>query len=87
MAKQLISGKKSQIPINALINKHFIIRVLENPKQNAVKNTKLKSANTISTLINDDALKMRLFQKVLQGKSFKYTFLIRNRLKIDFCSK
>lgn len=46
MAKQLISGKKSQILINAL--------------------------------------KMKLFYKVLQGKSFKYTFLIRNRLKIDF---
>ena len=73
--------------INALINKHFIIRVLENPKQNPVKNTKLKSANTISTLINDDALKMRLFDKVLNGKLYKYTFLIRNRLKIEFCSK
>lgn len=87
MVKQLISGKKSSVPINALINKHFIIRVLENPKQNPVKNTKLKSANTISTLINDDALKMRLFDKVLNGKLYKYTFLIRNRLKIEFCSK
>ena len=87
MAKQLISGRKSSVPINALINKHFIIRVLENPKQNPVKNTKLKSANTISTLINDDALKMRLFDKVLNGKLYKYTFLIRNRLKIEFCSK
>jgi len=87
MTQHLTAGKKSLYPTNAVINKNFIIRVLENPKQNSVKNTKLRTANTISVLINDDKLKMRLFDKVLNGKLDKYTFLIRNRLKIDFCSK
>lgn len=87
MGKRLIAGKKSRYPTNAIINKNFIIRVLENPKQNPVKNTKLRTANTISKLINDDKLKMKLFAKVLNGQADKYTFLIRNRLKIDFCSK
>ena len=87
MRKQLTAGKKSHYPTNAIINKNFIIRVLENPKTNPVKNTKLRTANTISKLLHDDKLKMRLFDKVLNGKDHKYTFLIRNRLKIDFCSK
>lgn len=87
MKRQLIAGKKSIYPTNAIINKNFLIRVLENPKQNSVKNTKLRTANTISPLINDDKLKMKLFEKVLNGELDKYTFLIRNRLKIVFCSK
>lgn len=87
MANQLITGKKSLFPTNAIINRNFIIRVLENPKSNSVKNTKLRTANTISKLINDEKLKMKLFDKVLNGKADKYTFLIRNRLRIDFCSK
>lgn len=57
MEKRLIAGKKSRYPTNAIINKNFIIRVLENPKTNPVKNTKLRTANTISKLINDDKLK------------------------------
>lgn len=87
MANQLITGKKSLFPTNAIINKNFIIRVLENPKSNPIKNTKLRTANTISKLINDEKLKMKLFEKVLNGQADKYTFLIRNRLRIDFCSK
>jgi cell fate regulator YaaT (PSP1 superfamily) len=87
MANQLITGKKSLFPTNAIINRNFIIRVLENPKSNPIKNTKLRTANTISKLINDERLKMKLFEKVLNGKEDKYTFLIRNRLRIDFCSK
>jgi hypothetical protein len=87
MESQLISGKKSLFPTNAIINRNFIIRVLENPKSNSVKNTKLRSANTISIMINDEKLKMKLFEKVLNGKADKYTFLIRSRLRIDFCSK
>jgi hypothetical protein len=87
MANQLITGKKSLFPTNAIINRNFIIRVLENPKSNSVKNTKLRTANTISKLINDEKLKMKLFDKVLNGKADKYTFLIRNRLRIDFYSK
>ena len=87
MVSQLTAGKKSLFPTNAIINRNFIIRVLENPKINSVKNTKLRTANTISMLINDEKLKMKLFEKVLNGKADKYTFLIRNRLRIDFCSK
>ncbi|MCL9806819.1 hypothetical protein NAT51_14890 [Flavobacterium amniphilum] len=87
MEQKLIAGKKSHYPTNAIINKNFIIRVLENPKENPVKNTKLRTANTISKMINDDKLKMKLFAKVLNGQKHTYTFLIRNRLRIDFCSK
>ena len=78
---------KSNNPTNALINRNFIIRVLDNPKENPVKNTKLTSANKLSGLINDEQLKIKLFNKVLDGGKDKYTFLIRNRLKIDFHSK
>jgi hypothetical protein len=78
---------KSNNPTNALINRNFIIRVLDNPKENPVKNTKLTSANKLSGLINDENIKIKLFNKVLDGGKDKYTFLIRNRLKIDFHSK
>ena len=78
---------KSHNPTNALINRNFIIRVLDNPKENPVKNTKLTSANKLSEIINDEQLKIKLFNKVLDGGKDKYTFLIRNRLKIDFHSK
>lgn len=80
-------AKKSNNPTNALINQNFIIRVLENPKENPVKNTKLTSANKLSRFINDEQMKIKLFNKVLDGGKDKYTFLIRNRLKIDFHSK
>jgi hypothetical protein len=78
---------KSNNPTNALINRNFIIRVLDNPKENPVRNTKLTSANKLSGLINDEQIKIKLFNKVLDGGKDKYTFLIRNRLKIDFHSK
>jgi hypothetical protein len=78
---------KSKNQTNALINRNFIIRVLENPKENLLKNTKLTSANKLSTYLNDDGMKIKLFNKVLDGTKDKYTFLIRNRLKIDFQSK
>lgn len=78
---------KSKNRINVAINKHFIIRVLENPKENPVKNTVLTSANKLSRFILDEELKIKLFAKVLEGGKDKYTFLIRKRLKIDFHSK
>lgn len=80
-------AKKSDNPTNALINRNFIIRVLENPKENLLKNTKLTSANKLSKYLNDEGMKIKLFKKVLEGKKDKYTFLIRNRLRIDFQSK
>lgn len=78
---------KSNNPTNALINRNFIIRVLENPHENHVKNTKLTSANKLSVYIKDEQLKIKLFKKILSGEKDKYTMLIRNRLKIDFQSK
>ncbi|RKR11107.1 hypothetical protein C8C83_2805 [Flavobacterium sp. 90] len=80
-------AEKSNNPTNALINRNFIIRVLENPKENHVKNTKLTSANKLSNYINDEEIKIKLFNKILDGGKDKYTFLIRSRLKIDFLSK
>jgi hypothetical protein len=65
----------------------FVNRVLDNPKENPVRNTKLTSTNKLSGLINDEQIKIKLFNKVLDGGKDKYTFLIRNRLKIDFHSK
>ncbi|MDL2141194.1 hypothetical protein QQY79_01570 [Flavobacterium tructae] len=81
------TAKKSDNPTNALINRNFIIRVLENPKENLLKNTKLTSANKLSNYINDDEIKLKLFNKILERGKDKYTFMIRNRLKIDFQSK
>lgn len=80
-------AKKSDNPTNVLINRNFIIRVLENPKVNLLKNTKLTSANKLSKYLNDEKIKIKLFKKVLDGGQDKYSFLIRNRLKIDFQSK
>lgn len=83
--KQLISGKKSPNRTNVLINRNFLIRVVLDPKNN--KKTQLTSANKLSGFIKDEELKIRLFQKVLASPKDKVTFPIRNRLKIDFCSK
>lgn len=78
---------KSNNPTNAVINRNFIIRVLENPKENHVKNTKLTSANKLSGYLKDEQLKIKLFKKILDGEKDKYTFLIRSRLKIEIQSK
>jgi len=78
---------KSDNPTNAKINQNFIIRVLENPKENPVKNTKLTSANKLSNYLKDEELKIRIFKAILYGEKDKYTFNIRNRLRIEICSK
>lgn len=78
---------KSDNPTNAKINQNFIIRVLENPKESPVKNTKLTSANKLSNYLKDEELKIKLFKKILFGDKDKYIFLIRNRLKIEIQSK
>ena len=78
---------KSKNRTNVKINKNFIIRVLENPKENPIKNTKLTSANKLSNYLKNEELKIRLFNKVLEGGKDKYTFMIRSRLRIDFHSK
>jgi hypothetical protein len=71
-------AKKSDNPTNALINRNFIIRVLEFPKESDIKNTKLTSANKLSNYLNDEERKIKLFKKILDEGRDKYTFLIRN---------
>lgn len=78
---------KSDNPTNAKINQNFIICVLENPKQNPVKNKKITSANKLSIFLKDEELKIKLFKKILHGDKDKYVFNIRNRLKIEIWSK
>jgi hypothetical protein len=85
MKPQLIPAKKAINRTNVFINKNFVIRVIENPK--TCKKSVLTSANKLSNFINDEELKIKLFNKVLASSKDKVTFLIRNRLKIDFCSK
>ena len=74
---------KSNNQINAFINKNFVIRVLIVGEQK----TRLTSANKLSTFNIDDQTKTRLFNKLIDTGVDKHTFKIRNRLKIDFCSK
>jgi len=78
-------GVRSPNRTNVKINKNFIIRVLIDPKTN--KKTQITSANKLSGFINDEELKIRIFEKVLSSDKDKVSFSIRNRLKIDFCSK
>jgi len=78
---------KSDNQLNAYINRNFVIRVLENPKENSVKNTKLTTAKQLSKYLQDEELKIRLFNELLHSGKDKVTRLIRNRLKIDFHSK
>ncbi len=81
----LIPAKKATNRTNVFINKNFIIRVIENPKE--CKKSVLTSASKLSNFIKDEELKIKLFNKVLASPKDKVTFMIRNRLKIDFCSK
>lgn len=72
---------------NVAINKNFIIRVLVDPKENPKKNTRLTSANKLINFVQDEELVLKLLNKALTGGEDRYTFLIRNRLKIDFHGK
>lgn len=76
-------AKKSDNPINAKINKNFVVKFKE-PND---KDWKISSANKISIFINDEELKIRLFNKVLSNGEQQTTISIRNRLKIKFHSK
>ena len=78
---------KSDNPTNAKINQNFIITVLENPKENHVKNRKITTANKLSNYLKDEERKIKLFKTILDGGKDKYVFLIRNRLKIEIWSK
>ncbi|WP_163398165.1 hypothetical protein [Flavobacterium fluviatile] len=83
--KHLKRGVKSENRLNVEINKNFIILVNDNPKN--TKKSKISSANKVSELINDEKLKIKLFNKALESGKDKYTVSVRNRLKIDFYSK
>jgi hypothetical protein len=82
----MITAVKSINRTNVAINKNFVIRVIENHLESKPV-VKLTSANKLSYYLKDEELKIRLFNKVLNGKLDKYTFKIRKRLKIVFCSK
>ncbi|CAM3968136.1 hypothetical protein FLCU109888_11485 [Flavobacterium cucumis] len=77
-----MSVKKSNNPIIAEINRHFVIRY----EVVSEKGTKLIGAGKYKDLVGEE-LKIKHFKKVLEGGSQVYTFLIRNRLKIKFHSK
>lgn len=72
--------------MNVFINQNFIIRVQELTIHDS-KLVKLTSANKLSNYLQDDELKIRLFNKAINGGKQEYTFLIRKRLKIVFRSK
>lgn len=69
--------------INVFVNKNFIIRVYINESQKSI----LSSANGVSKLINDNRITDKLFSDLLCSKRQQYTFKLRKRLKIVFCSK
>ena len=73
--------KSSNITV-ASINKNFIIKI-ENIQNNEKK---LIGAGQYFKYVGEE-LKIKHFNKVLEGKQQKYTFLIRSRLKINFYSK
>lgn len=73
---------KSSNPLVAMINKNFIIQV-ENVSE---KQKKLIGAGQYVKVVGEE-LKIKHFNKVLGGGMQKYTFLIRNRLRINFWSK
>lgn len=77
---------KSKNRMNVFINKNFIIRVQE-LKETDSKLIKLTSANKLSNYLQDEELKIRLFNKAINGGKQEYTFNIRKRLKIVFRSK
>ena len=77
-----INAKISSNPQVAKINLNFLIR-WKNQNENK---TNLISAGQYNKLVGEN-LKIKHFNKVLNGGLDKYTFYIRKRLKIEFVSK
>jgi DNA-binding TFAR19-related protein (PDSD5 family) len=77
---------KSKNRLNVFINQNFIIRVQLLAETDS-KLIKLTSANKLSDYLQDEQLKIKLFNKAIQGGKQEYTFKIRKRLKIVFRSK
>lgn len=69
--------------LNVFINKNFIIRVYIDQSKKSV----LSSANGVYKLIDNDRITDRLFSDLICNKRQQYTFKLRKRLKIVFCSK
>ena len=80
-----MTAVRSEHRTNAFINRNFIIRVCENPKENS--RDRLTSANKLSNFVKDEALVSRIFEKLLASDKDRHTVLIRERLRIDFISK
>lgn len=85
--------------LNAQINKYYIIHVYEykgtetiatatgTKTQNIYYPQQIVSANTLSRYVENEELKIRLFNDVLDAGVDVYTRLIRKLLKIEFRSK
>lgn len=92
---------KSKNRDNVFINRNYIIQISDCvglcPVRNIAtgqlemkqcyKNRRLVSANTLSRMLEDKKLKIKLFQTLLEGAAQEYTFLVRKRLKIKIWSK
>lgn len=74
---------KSNNQQQALINQNFIIRVTDRNQ----KFTRLCGAGQYSKVLENEQLKTKHFNRVLEGGLDKYTFLLRRGLKIEFLSK
>ena len=75
---------KSDNPLNAEINRNFIIEVYENIGENRYKKLGITSANKLSGHLQNEELKIKLFKEVLEGQKHKHSFKIRSRIKINF---
>ncbi|MXN90172.1 hypothetical protein GR160_02950 [Flavobacterium sp. Sd200] len=90
---------KSNNPLHAEMNRYFNMHVYEwvgietvtttvgEIKQPKYAHAGICSANEVAVYIADEKLKIKLFNKALDGGLDRYTFLIRNRLKIEIYSK
>ncbi|WP_299431532.1 hypothetical protein [uncultured Aquimarina sp.] len=78
-----MAALKSNDPLRAEINKHFVIRVLDNHTGNRT----LRGAGQYGKLLGDENLKTKHFKKVLEGVEDKYTFKLRRGLTIKFVAK
>lgn len=77
-----MAAVKSDNQLRAQINKNFVIRI----KKHDQKGSFLVGAGQYSKYV-DEKLKIKHFNKVLEGGLDQYTFKIRNRLIINFHGK
>jgi len=94
-----MAAVKSDNPLHAEMNKYFNMHIYEwvglvtvatdvgEVQQAKYLHAGICSANEVSKYIADEKLKIKLFNKALGGGLERYTFLIRNRLRIEIYSK